>query len=150
MILAGITSSAHMGEITPSMDVLASLGQGPLEVECWWSPVDKIESPGWLAGGYLDWSHGWVVGGVGYSYRHTAAWDKDALWLRAGVQHKGVKIVAAQDVKSENKVTKVEARVRGRIGWLVVEPHGFVASYLDSYGARRYGYGSGLRLGVGH
>ena len=147
MILSGLSTTQHMGEVTPSLDILASMGRGPLEVECWWSPVDKIESPGWAAGAHADLSRGWAVGGVGYSYRHTEAWTKDAVWLRAGVQGRGLKLMAAQDVKSHNRVSKLELRARGRVGWLIVEPHGFVASYKQGAG-RQVGYGVGLRLGT--
>ena len=147
--LAGMTATSGLGEQSVSPDLLVQLMANRLVAEGYFSPADKLESPGWLASGSADVKLGPARLGVGYSKRHTKAWDKDATWARAGIANKLAQLMLMYDLTSPNKVSKAELRLQGNLGHLLLEPHGFVESYRDGAGQRRTGYGVGLRAGVG-
>jgi hypothetical protein len=147
-LLGGIGSTSGVGEVSPHLSLFGDLSAGPVGVEGYWSNVDKVESPGWLASALLKAQFGPVEAGIRKSYRHTDAWNKSPLWGHAGVKAGPFLLAIEKALRSQNDETKVEGRLRMRHkSGVTIEPRGFYERYKDSAGNPHSGWGVESMLG---
>ena len=149
-ILAGITSTHNMGEQGAGLSVAADawLGQ-QVRLEAGWDGLAKVETgDGWSARGAADWSTGPLTIGAGYTHRHTSQWSKDRLFVRAGVQHGPLWLLGSIAPDSPNMEAKVEARLRLRHRWAIVEPRAFVQWHTTAEELGGYAYGVTCLVGI--
>lgn len=151
-LLAGIASSHRMGESGPGLAVSADTWLGTaVRLEAGLDTIAKVETgDGWSARGAADYSTGPITLGLGYTHRHTSAWSKDVLWARAGVQHGAVWLLASIAPDSPNMEAKLEARIRLRHRWAVVEPRLWVGTHSTVEELGGFAYGASCYVGWAH
>jgi hypothetical protein len=138
-----------MGEVSPFALVTAQAGYRAISGEILWDSADKVENhSGWSLRGAGDWHCGFLTIGAGYSYRRTSAWSKDAWWARAGVQSGPLWLLASIAPDSRNMEAKLEARLRLRHRWAVVEPRAWVGRHSTSEQLGAYSWGLDILMGA--
>ena len=149
-LLAGVTSSHRMGESGPSLAMSADTWLGSaVRLEAGLDMLAKVETgDGWSARGAADWRQGFLTLGAGYTHRHTSAWSKDVWWARAGMQSGPLWLLASVAPDSPNMEAKLEARLRLRHRWAVVEPRAWVGTHSTAEELGGYSYGVSILLGV--
>ena len=149
-VLAGLTSTHRMGEQGAALSVAADAWLGEqVRIEAGWDGMAKIETgDGWSARGAADWRQGFLTLGAGYTHRHTSAWSKDVWWARAGMQSGPLWLLASVAPDSPNMEAKLEARLRLRHRWAVVEPRAWVGTHSTAEELGGYSYGVSILLGV--
>ena len=148
-ILAGMGSSQRMGEVSPFAVATAQAGYRAISGEILWDSADKVENhSGWSLRGAGDWHCGVLTIGAGYSYRRTSAWSKDAWWARAGVQSGPLWLIASIAPDSRNMEAKLEARLRLRHRWAIVEPRAWVGTHSTAEEIGGYAWGIETLIGV--
>jgi len=150
-ILAGIGSSRRMGEVSPAPIVAADVWLGEaVRLEAGWDGHAKVETGnGWALRGAADWRSGNLTLGAGYTHRHTSAWSKGVWWARAGIQSGPLWLLASVAPTSANMESRLEARVRLRHGWTIVESRAWVGWHSTAEQIGGYAYGLSLLVGVG-
>ena len=148
-ILAGMGSSQRMGEVSPFAVAAAEVSHKAFVVEAGWDSADKVENrSGWSLRGAGDWHCGFLTLGAGYSYRRTSEWSKDAWWARAGVQSGPLWLIASIAPDSRNMEAKLEARLRLRHRWAIVEPRAWVGTHSTAEELGGYSYGVDILMGA--
>jgi hypothetical protein len=150
-ILAGLGSSHRMGEQSPAFAVSADAWLGEsVRFEAGWDAAHKVETgDGWSVRGAADWRSGFLTLGAGYTRRQTSAWSKETGWARVGVQSGPLWLLAIVAPTSPNMESRLEARVRLRHGWTIVESRGWVGWHTTAEQIGGYAYGLSLLVGVG-
>ena len=147
-ILAGMGSSQRMGEISPYAVAVAQVSHKAFVVEAMWDDADKIENhSGWSLRGAGDARVGFLTIGAGYTYRHTDLWSKQRWWARAGAQSGPLWLIASIASDSQNMEAKLEARLRLRHRWAVVEPRAWVGRHSTSEQLGAYSWGLDILIG---
>ena len=147
-LLAGLTATSGLGEQTPSWAVTGDARLGPIQLEGWGTPANKLETQdGWASRLGADVHAGPVSLGAHWSHRDTGQWDKDRIFARAGLQAKALRLLGEIALNSPNRETKLEARYRGKIGPLTVEPRLFWERFKRPSGDSDSGYGAEILLG---
>lgn len=148
-VLAGPASSHNLGERSPFVQVFSEYRLPCLSVEGTWLSADKVETgDGWLVNGALDYWAGPLSVGAGYTYRHTGAWSKRVWWARAGIEHKGLRLLAIVAPGSPNMEARLEARLRLSTGHLALEPRFWVGTHTTAEELGSYAYGASMLVGV--
>lgn len=149
-LLAGVTGSHRMGESGPGLALSADAWLGErVRLDAGADTLEKIETgDGWSARGAVDWRSGFLTLGAGYTHRHTSVWSKDVWWARAGIQSGPVWLLASIAPDSPRMEARVEARVRLRHRWAVVEPRAWVGWHTVAEELGGYAYGATILIGA--
>ena len=148
-LLAGVGSTQRMGEVSPFAVAVAQVSHRAFVVEAMWDDADKIENhSGWSLRGAGDARVGFLTIGAGYSYRRTSAWSKDAWWARAGIQQGPLWLLASIAPDSRGMEAKLEARLRLRHRWAIVEPRAWVGTHRTAEELGGYAWGIETLIGV--
>lgn len=148
-LLGGIGSSKRMGEVSPFAVASLQAGYRAISGEVCWDSADKIENhSGWSLRGAGDARLSFLTVGGAYSYRHTNGWSKDAWWLRTGIVAGPLWVIASAAINSPNQERKIEARLRLRHKWIVVEPRLWLGHHSTSDQLGGPNYGADILMGV--
>jgi len=148
-LLGGLGSSQRMGEVSPFAVVTAQAGYRAISGEILWDSADKIENhSGWSLRGAGDARIEFLTVGGAYTYRHTNGWSKGVPWLRAGALIGPVWLLASIALGSPNEEKKLEARLRLRHKWAVVEPRLWLGHHSTSDDLGGPSYGADILMGV--
>jgi len=149
-VLVGLTSTERMGEKTPALVVQADAWVGEhLRVEGGWDSADKVATGnGWSARGAADFVTGPLTIGAGYTYRHTGEWTKQVWWARAGIQHGPLWLLGIIAPESPGMEAKVEARLRLKHRWAVIEPRAWVGTHKTAREIGGYSWGLTMLVGI--
>lgn len=114
-------------------------------IEGSWYGAAKLESGrGWGARGAAEARYRGLGAGLAYSYRDGGAWTKHYPWARVSAGSGPVRVIGEWALGGYNRERKLELRLTGRHGRLVVEPRFFVEHHLQGTGG-----GVALFVGVG-
>ena len=144
-LLIAIGGTKDLGEESPYLLVGARFDNSSIRIEGSWDTSDKRESPGWRASGKLLFKYQTLFFGGGYyTYRHTEAWNKDAVFLTTGAGNKNLELLISGAVNSPNNEWKAELVVKA---WKL-ELHTLFEFYnmTNDPSDKRFGMGSQLVL----
>jgi hypothetical protein len=150
-LLAGVGTSAGVGETSPSAILAADIQRGEFRAEIAADSARKwfVPGPGYLLHGGVDWSPaGGVFVGVGQSYRHTSLWSKRITWMRAGIVAGPLTLLGEIAPGSVDGEMKLEARVRHCNRRICAEVRGWVLDHDQRDPGDTYGYGTVALIGV--
>ena len=150
-LLAGIGSSQRMGEVSPFAVATVQAGYRAVSGEVYWDNAAKVENhSGWLLRGAADWQTGPLTLGAAVSHRKTSGWSKTVGWARAGVRSGPLWLLASIAPDSPNMEARVEARLRLRHRWAVVEPRAWVGWHTTAEELGGYAWGVSTLIGWAH
>ena len=148
-LLAGMGSSARVGEMSPFPALVADVRYRSLSAETRVDGAHKLETrQGWLWHSGADLWAGPLSVGAGYTRRDGGPWVKHVLWLRAGAQHGPLRLLAEVAPSSRNREMRLEARYRMRAGRLACELRGWVEDHSQTAQVGGYGTGADVLIGV--
>lgn len=144
-LLAGAGVTRGLGEqAAPAPEVSVRAAGRHVAVEGSYYHAAKLESGrGFGARAAVELrSHG-IGAGLAYSYRDGGAWAKRYPWARMSYERGPVMLVGERALGGYNRETKLEVRLRGRAGRLVLEPRVFWERHIQGQG-----FGSALLVGI--
>ena len=111
-LLIGIGGTNSLGEKSPYYLGGLRIETQDFRIEGVYDSSDKIESPGYRISGSAIWKFHRARFGTSYSYRHTEAWNKDAVFLVIGAGSDKVELLFLPAINSSNNELKLELRIR--------------------------------------
>ncbi len=143
--LAGVGLTRGLGEQTaPSPEAGLRYCGRHLLLDGAWFGAAKLESGrGWGARGAGEVRWRGLGAGLAYTYRDGGAWTKSYPWARVSAGAGPLRLIGEATLGGYNRERKLEARLTGRAGRLLIEPRVFVLRHLQGTG-----WGAALFLGL--
>ena len=142
--LAGIGTTRGMGEAGPAPEAALTYASRHVALEGSWYGAAKLESgAGWGARGAAEARWRGLGAGLAYTYRDGGAWSKSYPWARLSAGAGPLRVIGEAALGGYNRERRVEARLTGRAGRVVVEPRVFVTRHLQGTG-----WGAVLMVGL--
>lgn len=145
-LMAGVDTSAGMGETGPSFAAAADARLSVLSVEALAVASPKLESGrGWFATGAAE-IHlpGSVIAGVRYSHRDGGDWLKQTWWARLGYGGVRHRVHFERALTGYNEELKLEYRHRAFRKLAALDIRMFVSRHIQGWG-----FGSSVMAGIG-
>lgn len=144
-LLAGLGTTAGMGERSPSFSVAADARTRWVGVEALAVAAPKLESgQGWLGTAAAEVHVHKATTGARYSYRDGGSWVKRTWWARVGYGGVRHRVLLERAMTGYNEETKLEYRHRAALSWAVLDVRAFVSRHLQGWG-----FGSSIMAGIG-
>lgn len=142
--LAGYGATRGMGERAGAPEAALRLAGRRYALEGLWYGADKVESgAGYGLRGAAELRWRGLGAGLAYTHRNGGTWTKSYPWARVSAGAGPLRLIGEAAIGGYNRERRLEARLAGRLGRLVVEPRAFIVSHLQGTG-----WGAGVFVGL--